>query len=263
MSEINETYIPKTIQFSPSKLFFQHQKDMLQKMGFVSTMSIDIHFKYTFQEVQPNYFFEWGEFEWLNVDHDVIEQWIIYKIGFLNPKFQNIEHLSLDLRKSSLDNHSFWPLILWLSWWLVVFFVLLWLSKYTIWKILFRLNLIWALILLIFYGFKKWKSLYEKFVRTKNVDYGGFVVNYTNQTDALMLSSDVVWILKELWEKYWIIKFCYTGNCIYLLQDIHDREWNRLDSSSKLYSEQEKAALQQRTLDYLRQEEFLSKFMLS
>ena len=58
MSEINETYIPKTIQFSPSKLFFQHQKDMLQKMGFVSTMSIDIHFKYTFQEVQPNYFFE-------------------------------------------------------------------------------------------------------------------------------------------------------------------------------------------------------------
>ena len=112
-----------------------------------------------------------------------------------------------------------------------------------------------------FYGFKKWKSLYKKIFKTKNVDYWGFVVNYTNQTDALMLSNDVIETLKELWEKYWITKFCYTGNCVYLLQDIHDHEWNRLESTSQLYSEQEKAALQQRTLSFLHEEEFLSKFI--
>ena len=262
MTEIkNNAYTPKTLEFSPSKLYFQHQKQILQKFEFISTMSIDIHFKYTFQEVQSDYFIEWGEFEGLNVDHEVMEQWIIYKIGFLDPKFKNIEHLLLDLKKNPLDNPSLWPLFLWLFWWLVIFFVLLWLSKYTIWRVLFWLNLLWALILLVFYWLKKGKALYKRMMETKNADYGGFVASYTKQSDTEMLSTDVIWLLKNLSDQYWITKFCYTGNCIYLLQDIHDKEWKRLDQSAKIYSEQEKAALQQRTLDYLHQEEFLSKFM--
>ena len=256
-----DSYNTKSLEFSPSKVFFQHQKELLQKIEFISTMTIDIHFKYTFQEIQPKYFIEWWEFEWLNIDHEIIDQWIIYKIGFLNPKFQNIQHLLLNLKKNSLDNPSIWPLLIWFFGWLIVFFILLWLYNYTICKILFRLNLMGALILLFFYGFKKIKSLYKKIIETKNVEYWGFVARYTNQTDALMLSPDVIESLKKLWENYRITKFCYTGNCIYLLQDIHDKEWKRLDNSSKLYSEQEKAALQQKTLDYLHQNEFLSKFM--
>ena len=259
MQEGLNSYTPSPLEFSSSKLFFQHQNKLLQNIGFISPMSIDVHFKYTFQEVQTNSFVQWGEFEWLNVDHEV-EQWLIYKVWFLNPKFKNIQHLSLDLKKNLLDTRSVWPLVLWLFWWLVVFFIFLWLYKYTIWKVLFWLNLAWALILLIFYGFKTRKSLYKKMFKTKNVDYGWFVASYASQSDALMLSNDVVWVLKKLWKDYWIVKVCVTGNCIYLLQDIHDREWNRLESSSKLYSEQEKAALQQKTLDYLRKDDFLLNF---
>jgi hypothetical protein len=260
MQEGLNSYTPSPLEFSSSKLFFQHQNKLLQNIGFISPMSIDVHFKYTFQEVQTNSFVQWGEFEWLNVDHEVVEQWLIYKVWFLNPKFKNIQHLSLDLKKNLLDTRSVWPLVLWLFWWLVVFFIFLWLYKYTIWKVLFWLNLAWALILLIFYGFKTRKSLYKKMFKTKNVDYGWFVASYASQSDALMLSNDVVWVLKKLWKDYWIVKVCVTGNCIYLLQDIHDREWNRLESSSKLYSEQEKAALQQKTLDYLRKDDFLLNF---
>ena len=256
-----QSYTQSDLKFSSSKLYFQHQNQILQKIGFISTMSTDIHFKYTFQEVQTNYFIEWGEFEWLNVDHDVIEQWIIYKIGLLNPKYQNVQNLSVDLKKNVLDNPSIWPLLFWFLGWLIVFFVLLWLYRYKIWQILFWLNLSWALILLVFYGLKKWKMVYMRMKEIKNVDYGGFAVSYTNHTDALMLSPEVIWVLKDLSEKCWITKFCYTGNCVYLLQDIHDHEGNRLDTASKLYSEQEKASLQQRTLDYLHQENFLSKFM--
>jgi len=255
----NNSYTPKALEFSPSKLFFQHQREILQKFEFLSTMSIDIHFKYTFQEVQPDYFIEWGEFEGLNVNHEVMDQWIIYKIGFLNPKF-NIRHLLLDLKKNPLDNPSLLPLFLWLFWWFVVFFILMRLYQYSIWKVLFWINLLWAIILLIFYGVKKLKVLYKKKLETQNVDYGGFVASYTNQSDTDILSKDVIWLLNELSDQYWITKFCYTGNCIYLLQDIHDKEWNRLDPSAKIYSEQEKASLQQRTLNYLHQEEFLSKF---
>ena len=98
-------------------------------------------------------------------------------------------------------------------------------------------------------------------VEMKNADYGGFVASYNKQSDTEILSTEVVSLLKELSDQYRITKFWYTGNCIYLLQDIHDREWNRLDPSAKIYSEQEKATLQQRTLEYLHQGEFLSKFM--
>ena len=127
---------------------------------------------------------------------------------------------------------------------------------------MFWLNIVWWGILLLFLMWKVFRKLYKNIFKTKKVDYDGFSVNYTKQTDALMLSSDVMWVLKKLGGEYWITKFCYTGNCVYLLQDIHDREWNRLDSSSKLYSEQEKANLQQRTLDYIHQTEFLSQFTL-
>ena len=264
MQETLNNYTPSTLEFSSSKLFFQHQNKLLQDIGFISPMSIDVHFKYTFQEVQSNYFIEWGEFEWITVDHDVHEQWIIYKIWFLNPKYQNIERVSLDLNKNLLDNPSIWPLVGWLLWWIVVFGLLLRLyDKWQFWHVLFWLNLIWGGILFWFLMWKVFKAFYNNFLKTKRVDYGWFTVNYANQTDALMLSSDVINGLEKLGKELRITKFCYTGNCVYLLQDVHDREWNRVSASSKLYSKQEKASLQQRTLEYIRQPEFLSLFSLT
>ena len=264
LQENFQSYTQSDFKFSPSKLYFQHQNKLLQDIGFVSPMSIDIYFKYTFQEVQPNYFIEWGEFEWITVDHDVNEQWIIYKIWFLNPKYQNIEHISLDLKNNLLDNPSFWPLVWWLVWWGIVFGVLSRLyGKWQFWHVLFWLNVIGGWILLLFLVWRVSKVFYNKLFKTKRVDYWWFTVKYATQTDALMLSSDVIMVLKKLAKEYWITKFCYTWNCIYLLQDVHDHEWNRVPSSSKLYSEQEKLALQQRTLNYLRQSEFLSLFTLT
>lgn len=258
----NNSYIPRILQFSASKLFFQHQNQMLQKIWFISPMSIDIHFKYTFQEIQSDYFIEWWEFEWLTVDHDVNEQWIIYKIWFLYPKFQNIENLFVDLKKNTLNNSSVWSLLRGFLWWCVVFVLLFWLSsKSQFWQVLFWLNVVWAVVLLWFYIWKLSSFIYKK-ARVSNIEYWGFKVNYTKQTDALMLSEDVLQILNKLAKEYWIVKFCYTWNCIYLLQDLHDRNWEKLVSKSKLYTEQEKANLQQNTMDYIHQSAFLSKFSL-
>ena len=256
-----ESYIPSILKFSSSKLYFQHQNQLLQNIWFISPMSIDIHFKYTFQEVQEKHFIEWGEFEWLTVDHDIHEQWIIYKIWLLHPKFQNIQHLSVDLKNNMLDNPSIWPFIWWLLWWGIIFGLLAWLySKWQVWHVLFRLNVAWGGILFLFSAWKIFKYLYNK-SKTKRVDYWWLTVSYTNQSDALILSTDIIKQLKKLAKEYRISNFCYTWNCIYLLQDIHDYEWKRL-SWWKLYSEQEKAKLEQKTISYLNQPEFLSLFSL-
>lgn len=260
MPEINQNYTQPNLKFSSSKLYFQHQNQILQKIWFTSPMSIDIYFKYTFQEIQSDYFIEWWEFEWLTVDHNVDEQWIIYKIWLFNPKFKNIENCSLDMKKT--DNPSIWWSIRWLLWWLIIFGILAWLwSKSQFWQILLRINIIWASILLIFYGIKIGKQL-SKRMKTKNMEYWWFTVKYANQSDALILSQDIINQLNTLNENFWIIKFCYTGNCIYLLQDIHDHNGKRLPKSAKLYSEQEKAILQQKTLEHLHNSEFLSYFIL-
>lgn len=259
-----QNYMQSDLKFSSSKLYFQHQNQILQKIWFISPMTIDVHFKYTFQEVHESYFIEWWEFEWITVEHDVHEQWIIYKIWFLNPKYQNIEHISLDLKKNLLDNPSIRPLVGWIFWWVVIFSLLFWLyDKWQIWHILFWLNVVGGGILFSFLIRRIFKVFYNKYLKTKRVDYGWFTVNYANHSDALMLSNDIVNILKKLGKEFWIVKCCYTWNCLYLLQDVHDRDWGRLSSSSKLYSEQEKASLQQRTLNYLRQSEFLSLFTLT
>ena len=107
------------------------------------------------------------------------------------------------------------------------------------------------------------KVSYKKFVKTKSGDYGWLKAKYDDQEDTVLLSSEIIKMLKNLGEEFWITKFCYTWNCIYLLQDVHDHEWNRVSSSSKLYSEQEKARLQQKTIDYIHQSEFLSLFSLN
>lgn len=263
MSENIQNYKQSDLRFSSSKLYFQHQNQILQKIWFISPMTTDVHFKYTFQEIHDNYFIEWWEFEWLTVDHDVHEQWIIYKIWFLKPKYQNVEHISLDLNKGLLDNPSILPLVWWVLWWIIIFGLLMRLySKWQFWKILFRLNVVWGWILLLFYWWKILKFLYNK-LNTKKVNYEWFNVNYSNHSDALMISPEIIKSLKKLAKDFWITKFCYTWNCVYLLQDVHDHEWNRLTSSSKLYSEQEKASLQQKTMDYIRQLDFLSLFTLN
>ena len=250
------------LKFSSSKLYFQHQNQLLQKIWFVSPMTIDIYFKYTFQEVEVDYFIEWWEFEWLTVDHDVTEQWIIYKVWFFNPKYKNVNNLSLDLRKSRLSDTSIWPLIWWFFWWCIVFAFLFRLSsKFKLWQILFWLNIVGASILFIFYICKLSKLVYKKVFKTKKIDYWWLSVNYSNHSDALMISPEMISLLEKL-ERLRIIKFCYTGNCIYLLQNLHDSNWKKLKSTSKLYSEQEKATLQQKTMDLLHDTEFLSYFIL-
>ena len=255
-------YTQSSLKFSSSKLYFQNQNKLLQQIWFVSPMTIDINFPYTFQEVKSDYFIEWWEFKWLTIDHDIHEQWIIYKIGFLHPKFQNIENLSIDLDKNYISSPSVWTMIKWLIWWWIVFLLLMWLSyKFRFVQVFLWINIIWAMILLFFYIWKISKVIYNIVFKTSSVEYWGFRANYKNPSDALIISKDVIKTLKNLKEEYRIAKFCYTWNCIYLLQNILDREWNRINSEAKLYSEQEKANLQIRTMNYIHSQDFLSQFM--
>ncbi len=259
MAENIQNYTKSNLKFSSSKLYFQHQNQILWKFWFISPMTFDIHYKYTFQEISDKYFIEWGEFEWLTADHDVHEEWIIYKIWFINPKFKNVRNLSVDLSKS--ENKSMLPLILTIVLWWVVFWLLYWAStKFLIWKILFWLNAAGAFIVFCFGAWQLWNSWYISMVKDKEKTWT-FSVKCSDQTEMSVITDDILEVLKKISAEYRVIKFAFSGNCIYLLQDIHDHYWNKLPTSGKIYSEQEKAALQQKTMEFIRKSEFLSHFM--
>ena len=236
MAENIQNYTQSDIKFSSSKLYFQHQNQIIQSFWFISPMTIDIHYKYTFQEVHDKYFIEWGEFEWLTADHDVHEGWIIYKVWFINPKFMNVRNLVVDLSKS--ENKSMLPLIL----------------------TILLLNVAGAFIVLCYSSRQLWNSWYKSTVADKKKTWT-FSVKCSDQSEMVVLTDDIIEILKKISEEYRIIKFAFSWNCIYMLQDIHDHYWKKLPTSWKIYSEQEKATLQQKTMDFIRQPEFLSHFM--
>ena len=260
MTDSIQNYTKSDLKFSSSKLYFQHQNQIIQKFWFISPMTIDIHYKYTFQEIHEKYFIEWWEFEWLTADHEIHEEGFIYKVWFINPKFKNVKNLSLSLSKS--ENKSMLPLILTIVLWGVVFLLLYWFSKnFLLWKILFRLNIIWAIIVFCFYCRQLWNSWYKSTVWVDKAKSWTFNIRYSDQSEMNIINDDILGILKKISEEFRIIKFAFSWNCIYLLQDVHDHEGKRLPTSWKIYSEQEKARLQQRTMDFIRQPEFLSHFM--
>ena len=97
-------------------------------------------------------------------------------------------------------------------------------------------------------------------------DYKWLAVNYDWEEDVLFLSPSIIQILNTLAENYQITKIGYTWNCLYLLQSVYAPEGDSKNPFKKVlvswrtYSEPEKAELQQRTLMYLQQIDFLSQF---
>ncbi len=261
-------YNPSILQFSSSKLFFQNQNQLLQKVWFFSPASIDVHFKYTFQQVQPYYFMQWWEFEWITLNHDVCESWIVYKLWFASPRFQHVKCLSVDLLNDVISSSgSIWsmlktfPLIQW-----TLFLFVLCLLPFAVWKWLFWLNLVWVWVLFLFSIWKTLKVFYKLIFKTNRADYKWFAVDYDEPEDVLLLTPELIPLIKKLPELQ-ITKIAYTWNCLYLLQDIHVQKnnlrmlvkWKKYSSVS--YTEQEKADLQQRTMSYIQHPDFLSQFI--
>lgn len=265
MNDMPASYTPSNLQFVSSMLFFQWQKELLQKIGFFSIASDDIYYKYSFQKVAPYYFIQWCEYEWITVEHKIYEQWIIYKLWFMYPKYQNVQRLTVDLMNSTSRSMVSTKMVIksypWIEWGillLILGFLPYWLSKW-----LFRLNLVWICLFILVSLKKILFFYYNRAFKTKKSEYWWLLVNYQVPEDTLFLSPDVISTLRKLPELQ-ITKFCYTWNCMYFFQDIHEpkmaTEFEKIVFTSRLYTESEKAELQQRTISFFEQPDFISQF---
>jgi hypothetical protein len=256
---MKSSYRPSPLQFSSSKIFFDKQLPLLQRLGFLSPTNIDTYIKYSFQFVEEQYFLQGAEIQGFNTNHETTDQGILYKMSVANPKYNDIYSLTIDLEtissrvqgtlRSSLKAFPF------LQWGIFLLFILI-LPK-MLRPVLLYINVIGICIMLA-YSVYKTLVFFFHLVKKKNTSYQGFIINYAQHSDTTFLTPEILAALQTL-KAYHISKVAYTGNSLYLYQEIEEKPkgisafFSTLFQKSHQLTEQEKADLTQRTLQYLSQ----------
>jgi hypothetical protein len=123
------SYRPSPLQFSSSKIFFDKQLPLLQRLGFLSPTHIDTYIKYSFQLVEEQYFIQGAEMQEFDTNHEVTAQGILYKIGIANPKYRDIYSLTIELETiSSRVQGTLWSSLKtfpFLTWGIFLLFILI------------------------------------------------------------------------------------------------------------------------------------------
>jgi hypothetical protein len=232
-------------------------------------LSIDVYIKYSFQLIEETYFIQGAEIEGFNTDHTTTEQGILYKIGFASPKYRDIQSLFINLEEikdriqgTLRKNIKGFPLRPW-----ILFLLVLILLPGTFGKVIMYLNLAGIVLLLAYSVFQTIKYLVTLLKKT-TTSYQGFTINYTQSSDTTFLNNELLAQLQAL-KTLKISKVAYTGNSLYLYQEIKEQPkttsafFSSLFSADKQLTEAEKATLTQTTLTYLQQPAFLSLLTVS
>ena len=81
------TNAPKLgLQYSTSNDFFPETIEFLQKLGFISVLSIDMDIKYSFQKTNRSTILQGAEADIYDNDHAVSDTFFIYKITIPRPE---------------------------------------------------------------------------------------------------------------------------------------------------------------------------------
>lgn len=259
--QILSTYKPSPLQFVPSQIFFNQQKNLLKTFWFFPPTIIDLYVKYSFQLVEETYFIKWWECIAYDMDHNIQSQAMVYQVGLLSPKQMISGSWSLDLKDNTyrmkdgiLSYIKNFPLRQWA--WFVFLVCLLGLAG-KFWEVLLYINIIGIGLMFLFSIWKTVQYLFG-FWQKKNTTttYKGFSVKYTQESDLQILSDELLNFLPNFAQCY-IEKIAYTWNCFYFYQTLHKKSDNILSKDQEL-TDKEKAELTQRTIIFLQTSPFLS-----
>ena len=160
-----ENSAPKLwLQYSESNDFFPETIDFLQKIGFISILSIDMDVKYSFQKTSRDSIIQWAEIETYDNDHTINDDFFAHKITI--PRETNITrsllYIKLNQKKSvSIKDvagfiRSF-PMVTFIF---ILLLSLLFISTF-LWKFILIFNWIVLFIYILFFAYKLTKYLLE------------------------------------------------------------------------------------------------------
>lgn len=260
-----ESNAPKLgLQYSTSNDFFPETIEFLQKIGFVSILSIDMDIKYSFQKANRATIIQGAEIDTYDNDHVINDTFFVHKITI--PRQTSLTRalltIKLNQRKeiSIKDIIGFIRSVPMVS--LLLFTVLAMFIPGKFGDILQGINAIALLIFCLFFAYKFLKYFFE-LTKMKSTALQDHMVTYLNPYDLKIFS-------KELKEKIWdlqhsgVTDIAIDRNTLYLKQDLIDEHQTsiiaQLLGRKKVFDEVRKEKVMQAMIDLLSEPSFLALF---
>lgn len=266
-----ETEAPKLwLQYSESNDFFPETMDFLQKIGFVSILSIDMDIKYSFQKTSWNTIIQGAEIETYDNDHTINDNFFVHKmtIPWETAITRSLVYVKLNQKKSvSIKDiagfvRSF-PMVS-----LLIFFVLSLFASFLPWviwgigKFFLIINSIAIVIFLFFFIYKLIKYVTE-ITKMWSKSMQDYMITYTNPYDLKIFTKAAKDKISEL-GKTWITDIAINRNTLYIKEDLMDDSkisliwlifWKR-----KAISSEEKEKVMDKMIDVLSDQNLLDIF---
>ena len=266
-----ETEAPKLwLQYSESNDFFPETMDFLQKIGFISILSIDMDIKYSFQKTSWNTIIQGAEIETYDNDHTINDNFFVHKmtIPWETAITRSLVYVKLNQKKSvSIKDiagfvRSF-PMVS-----LLIFFVLSLFASFLPWviwgigKFFLIINSIAIVIFLFFFIYKLIKYVTE-ITKMWSKSMQDYMITYTNPYDLRIFTKAAKDKISEL-GKTWITDIAINRNTLYIKEDLMDDSkisliwlifWKR-----KAISSEEKEKVMNKMIDVLSDQNLLDIF---
>lgn len=252
------------LQYSTSNDFFSENIEFLQKIGFVSILSIDMDIKYSFQKANRDTIIQGAEVDTYDNDHVINDTFFIHQITI--PKETNLTrslvYIKLNQKKamSIKDVVGFvrsFPMVS-----LLIFSIITMFIPGKLGDILQIINAIALLIFCLFFAVKFLKYFFE-LTKTNSKAFDDHMVTYLNPYDLKIFTKNFkekIWIFQE----YGVTDIAIDRNTIYLKQDLVDDSkvsiLGQLFGKKESFSEKKKEKIMQNMIDLLSKNDILESF---
>lgn len=260
-----ESHAPKLwLQYSSSNDFFPEKIEFLQKIGFISILSIDMDIKYSFQKTNWATIIQGAEIDTYDNDHVINDTFFVHKITI--PRETNITRSLVSIKLNQKKNISIKDIAWFIrSFPMVSLLIFMFLGMFIPGKfgdILQIINAIALLIFILFFAFKFTKYFFE-LTKMNSKALQDHTVTYLNPHDLKIFT-------KEVKEKIWTLQnsgvtnIAIDRNIIYLKQDLIDDDQvsliGLLFGKKKMIEAENKEKMMQTMIDMLSDQNFLALF---
>lgn len=254
------------LQYSDSNDFFPESIDFLQKIGFVSILSIDMDIKYSFQKANRATIIQGAEIDTYDNDHIVNDNFFVHKMTI--PRETSITRSLLYIKLNQQKSFSIKEVIGFIRSFpmvsLLIFTVISLFIPWRVWDILQGINAIAILIFVLFFAYKFTKYFFE-LTKTNSKALQDHIVTYLNPYDLRIFTKEVkekIWFL----QKFGVTDIAIDRNTLYLKQDLIDESktsiFGQLLGKRKTFDEKTKEKIMNGMIDLLSQPSFLDIFKI-
>lgn len=259
--------VPSTIlglQYASNNEFFEDKIDFLQKIGFVSILSIDMYVKYSFQKANRDTIIQGAEIDTYDNDHMVNDTFFVHKIQL--PQQRNISralvYISLKHKKALTLKEvlSFTKSIPVVS--LILFTMISAFIPGIIGKTLQGINLIAILIFILFFAYK-FLQYFRTLTWMNSTSLQDHRITYLNPHDLKLFTKEIKEKIEKL-QDFWVTDIALDRNVLYFKQDLIDNSESSILSEllgrKKVFEAEKKRQIMEQMIDILSQENILALF---